>query len=219
MTGGTDRLIEGLVGDLRPVRPVPPLRWAGLVVGGVWMLSMLLLVTLHAEEPGLPGVGMDRVRGLTALGLTLAALGGTLSALAAGRPGREVVERSGLGVALGGLLLAVGVCVHAWLALGLDGPSPPGADRVCLSLGGLLSVPSGVAVFALVTQGWPARPLHAAAIALLASGALGAIAIHLACDIPVPLNLLRGHVAVPGVLLVIGLAPARRLVVWRREQA
>lgn len=67
-------------------------------------------------------------------------------------------------------------------------------------------LPAGVIISFLV-RGWTARPIRAAAIALLGSGALGMLIVHLSCGFLGPKHLLVSHLSVPIVLVVLGLYP------------
>lgn len=217
MTSGTDRLIEGLVGELRPVRPVPPLRAGFAILLAVWAALLGLVLWSQPHPPGAHHLGMDRVYLASFVGLVVAAFGASIAALAAGHPGRERLEQLGLVVALGGLGLAAAVCVVGIAGLGLDAPSPPGADRMCFGKGALLSLLPGGVVLGFLVRGWATRPLRASAIALFAAGALGAAIVHLSCDFLAPGHLLWGHMSVPAALVAVGLYPLGLLIARRRD--
>lgn len=211
MTEGTERLIDGLVGDLEPVAPLIRVRQAFAVVLAVWAAVLGVVLGAQQHPSGASSLFANGVYLTSFLGLTLAALAATLSALAAARPGRERLERIGLALSAGGLLLASGVCVAGLMAEGAS-PSPPGADAMCLRNGAFLSLlPAGV-VLSFLVRGWAVHPIRAALIGLVAAGALGGLTIHLSCDFLGPGHLLRGHIAVPLVLAVLGTYPAGLLV-------
>jgi len=208
MSGPNDRLISELVDDLAPVRPLPRLRSAFSIVLAVWatMLGVVLLTLQH--QPGARGLLANPVYFASFAGLVMAALGGTLSALAAGRPGRTKLEVGGLLVCVAGLLAAVVACLIGMGGLDLaQHPSPPGLDAMCFREGAFLSLlPAGV-VLSFLVRGWTARPIRAALAAAIAAGALGASVVHLSCDFLGPRHLLMGHLSVPIVLGALALYP------------
>lgn len=211
MTRGTERLIDGLVEDLAPVAPMIRVRQAFAVVLAVWAAVLGVVLWSQQHPAGASSLFADGVYLTSFVGLMIAALAATLSALAAARPGREGLERIALGVAAGGLLVASGVCLAGLMAEGAL-PSPPGADAMCLQKGAFLSLlPAGV-VLSFLVRGWAGHPIRAALIGLVAAGALGGVTIHLSCDFIGPGHLLRGHMAIPLVLAVLGTYPAGLLI-------
>lgn len=208
MTDSTDRLVSGLVDDLAPVRPLPRLRSAFSIVLAVWatMLGVVLLTLRH--EPGAHALLANGLYFASFAGLVVAALGGTLSALAAGRPGRTKLEVAGLLVCLAGLLAAAVACLIGMGGLDFgEHASPPGLDAMCFREGAFLSIlPAGV-VLSFLVRGWTARPIRAALAAAIAAGALGASVVHLSCDFLGPRHLLMGHLSVPIVLAALALYP------------
>ena len=208
MTSASDRLIGDLVEDLEPVRRQPRLRQAFAIVLTFW--AALLGVVLWSEkgEVGVVSIFADRIYLASFFGLLVAALGGTVSALAAGVPGRERLEVGGTLLSLVGLLAAALACV---IGIGMHGlpatPSPHGADMMCFQTGAFLSLlPAGV-IFSFLVRGWAGHPVRASMIALLASGALGGLIVHASCGFMAPRHLLIGHLSVPIVLVVLGVYP------------
>ena len=213
MTSGTERLIDGLVDDLEPVTQAIHLRQAYAVVLAVWAAVLGLVLWSQQSPMGAASLFADGVYLTSFVGLMLGALGATLSALAAGRPGRDQLENASLGVSAGGLLVASGVCLAGLLGQGAV-PSPPGLDAMCLQKGAWLSLlPAGV-ILSFLVRGWTTRPLRAALVGMLAAGALGAAIVHLSCDFLGAGHLLRGHMFVPLALALLGTYPAG--VVLRR---
>lgn len=208
MTSGTDRLIASLVRQLEPVRPLPRLRLAFAVILAVWATLLGAVVWAHEGPLGIRALFDDGVYLGSALGLALAALGATVSALAAGVPGRERVETGGMGVALFGLVAAAAACLLGMETLREMVASPHvGVDRMCLQEGALLSLLPGGVILSFLVRGWAMHPLRAAAVALLASGALGGLIVHASCGLLEPRHLLLGHLGVPLVFVVLGLYP------------
>lgn len=211
LTGGTERLIDGLVEDLEPAAPMIRVRQAFAVVLAVWAAVLGVVLWSQRHPAGATLLFTNGVYLTSFVGLMIAALAATLSALAAARPGRERLERIALGVSAGGLFVASGVCLVGLTGEGAQ-PSPPGADAMCLQMGAFLSLlPAGV-VLSFLVRGWAGHPIRAALIGLVSAGALGGVTIHLSCDLIGPGHLLRGHVAIPLVLAVLGTYPAGLLI-------
>jgi len=181
----------------------------------VWA-TLLGLIALNSEA-GLASVSLlgSRVYLASFGALVVAAVGGTASALAAGVPGRERVEMIGAMLASAGLLLGAVACLIGMRSLELEvAESPAGLDLMCFEEAAVLSLfPAGV-VLSFLVRGWTLHPFRAALIALLGSGALGALIVHLNCGFLGPKHLLLGHMSVPVVLGILGLYPAG--VVLRR---
>ena len=212
VTEGNDRLIDGLIEDLEPVRPLPLLRSAFAIVLAVWAAVLGIVLWSQASPPGANQLLMDRVYFVSFVGLLLSALGATVSTLAGSRPGRDGLETSGLVVSLVGLVVAAGVCVYGIVGLGLDAPSPPGADAMCFQEGMLLSLLPGGVILSFLVRGWASHPIRAAALGLVAAGALGGAIVHLSCDFLAPAHLMVGHLSVPLALAIVGLYPLGALL-------
>jgi len=213
MSSASDRLITDLVEDLQPVRPQPRLRQAFAIVLTCWVALLGVVLWSEKGDIGIGSILNNRVYLASFLGLLVASLGGTVSALAAGVPGRERLELGGMAVSLVGLLAAAVACVVGISAHGLPAtPSPPGADLMCFRTGALSSLlPAGV-ILSFLVRGWAAHPVRAAMIALFASGALGALIVHVGCGLVAPRHLLVGHLSVPIVLTLLGVYPLAVLV-------
>jgi hypothetical protein len=207
-THSTERLIESLGADLVPTRPLPRLRSAFAIVLTVWasIVGLLALGTnFSINHSALIG---SRFYLGCFVGLVIAALGGTASALAAGVPGRERLEVAGVGIAAFGLFAGALACLIGIRTVGIDSVAPDAArNLMCFEEGAFLSLlPAGV-ILSFLVRGWTARPFRAALIALLGSGALGALIIHLSCGLLAPKHLILGHMSVPIVLMVLGVYP------------
>ena len=207
MTVDSDRLIDGLVDDLEPVKPLPPLRSAFAIVLAVWAAVLGVVLWSQSYPPGANHLLMDRVYFVSFVGLLLSALGATLSSLAGSQPGRDGLETSGLIVSFVGLVVAAGVCVYGIIGLGLDASSPPGADAMCFQKGALLSLLPGGVILSFLVRGWASHPIRAALLGLVAAGAFGASIVHLSCDVLGPAHLMAGHMSVPVALAIVGLYP------------
>lgn len=205
MIDPTERLISSLGDDLVPVRPLPRLR---TVCAVVFVIAVALIAFVSVS-----GVGRIATQALSSsslylacgVALIVAGVAGTISALAAGVPGRE---RLGDGATLLTALALVAGAAACGFAIGLHSTaSPPGLDGECFRSATVLSVfPAGV-ILGFLLRGWIARPLLAAGIALLAAGALGSMIVHLHCGFLDPRHLLLGHLSVPVVWALVGLYP------------
>jgi len=96
VTGASDRLITELVEDLKPVRPIPRLRLAFAVILALWAAMLGLVLSAQEGEAGVQSLFTNRIYFGSFVGLMVASFGGTISALAAGVPGREKLEIRGM---------------------------------------------------------------------------------------------------------------------------
>lgn len=213
MSDSADRLIDGLVDDLEPVTPLPRLRSAYAVILAVW--AAMLGVVLWSQEStiGARSLMSDRIYFVSFLGLMVAAFGATISALAAGIPGRERIETVGTVLSAVGLCSAAISCLYGVRALGISTMvMPTDVDQLCFEKSIWLSLlPAGV-ILTFLVRGWAAHPFRAAGVALIASGGLGALVVHLSCGYLNPRHLLVSHLSVPVVLGILGLFPLALLI-------
>ena len=78
---------------------------------------------------------------------------------------------------------------------------------MCFERAAMFSLlPAGV-VLSFLVRGWIAYPVRAALIALVGSGALGALIVHLSCDYIAPRHVIVSHMSVPIVLALLGVYP------------
>jgi uncharacterized membrane protein len=208
MTDASQRLISRLVEDLEPVRPLPPIRQAFAWILALWAALLGVVLWSKQGELGVSFLFENRIYLASFSGLVVAAIGGTTSALAAGIPGRERLEGSGMLLALVGLAAAALACGIGIASLGALAPaSPEGVDAKCFGESALLSLlPAGV-ILGFLVRGWAAKPVRAAWIALLGAGALGALIVHVSCSFLAPRHLLVSHLSVPVVLALLGVYP------------
>ncbi len=213
MSDSTERLISSLAEELEPVRPLPRLRSAFAIVLAVWATFLAVMLMSDGGAAGAMSGLRDSIYLASFLGLIVAALGGTVSALAAGIPGRERLEVAGLGLSLAGLVAAAIACLVGLRASGLDAPvAPPGLHGMCFRNAALSSLlPAGV-ILSFLVRGWSAHPVRAAIVAWVASGALGTLVVHLSCGFIGPRHVLMGHLSVPLVLAGLGLYPLALLL-------
>ena len=102
MSGGrAEDLIRELARDLDPVDPIARVRTVVAGVGALWFAEAGVGLTVLGLRPDLVEATLQ-VRGVAVVfaGLGLAGAGGVIAALAMGVPGREVLARSALAVAI-----------------------------------------------------------------------------------------------------------------------
>jgi hypothetical protein len=196
------------VENLEPVRPLPRLRLAFAIILALWAILLGLVMWTYEGELGIHSLFTNRIYLGSFAGLGVAAFGATISALAAGVPGRERLEVGGMLLSLIGLLSAALVCLFGMNELGLSAaPSPKGMDAMCFRISALLSLlPAGV-ILSFLVRGWAAHPVRAALVALLGSGALGTLIVHTSCGFLGPRHMLMSHLSVPIVLVLLGIYP------------
>ena len=224
MQTAEDRVRE-LVGALRPVRPIPPLRMGLGAAAATWLgvVGVLWLVGKLAPRPWNHSDWSDPAFLVVLLGLALIATGSTSAALASAVPGRERASRVGLGIGVLGILLAV-TSERLWIS-----PSDLLLSRAdllaclgCLSHATGLGILSALMTCAFVGFGFLRRPSSSAALALVGGVALGAIVVHASCEATNPVHQLFSHALSPGVAaasLTLPTALALRLLAGRVRHA
>ena len=208
MSSDSERLIDGLVADLDPVDPLPRARvgLAGIAIVWAGVAAWSLQGLDHA--PGVANLGQEPLYGLALLGLAAAGFAGAGAAILGTRPGRETEQRHAAGLALVVFGAAVVACAVGFLGSERAMASSSGIDGACFQRSFLLSVLPGLAIGRSILAGWPGQPLVAGALAIGAAGALGALAVHLVCDLATADHLLTAHLSVPLVAAAVGCLPA-----------
>jgi hypothetical protein len=214
MSDATSRLIEQLARDLEPVRRVPRLQHGVLAVGSLAAVSGALALILGGFRADLPRlVAQSLPYNVLLASLALVGASGVLAVLAASIPGREVLARASLSVAVAALLTALGSAV-AQLGLAAS-PLPAEAglfyDAACLAHSCGVALLPACAGVALVSRGAPFRPLAIVAGTAAASVGAGAMFVHLSCDCDGLRHLLVSHAGAPllgGLLLTLPLYAA-----------
>jgi hypothetical protein len=199
-------LIRELARDLDPVRPIPRIRTVVAGVIALWLAVAALGLTVLGLRPDLAGatIGAPGVAAVFA-GLGLAGLGGLVAALAMGVPGRELLARVALAVAILGVVTAAGVGAVLVAVTPVDhAPVPVAADLTCLSVAMLVAILPALGVVWFAGRAAPFRPLVLALAAAAGTAALGAIAAEASCTLSDVRHLMVGHALAPaaGVLLL-----------------
>ncbi len=200
----TQRLIGELARDLAPVQRVPRLRVSVAMVVGIVAATALIAFWMQGLRPNLAdALRFDPLFGGVFVGLVLTGVGAALAAVAAATPGRQRVVRAGAATGLVGGLGALALCLVGVAGAGFDAGSPLSSDRMCLGQVFRLAILPSVALAVVLARGWTSSPLAAAALALVAGVALGAMVTHLLCVFGGARHLLLGHLS--GLLLFTGL--------------
>jgi hypothetical protein len=192
-----EHLIRALARDLHPVHPIPRIRTVMAGVIALWFAVAALGLTVLGLRPDLAEATIG-ARGVAAVfaGLGLAGLGGVVAALAMGVPGREVLARGALAVAILGMLVAAGVGT-VLVAMNPVKEATFTGDLACLSVAILVGLLPAVGV----------RPVILVLAAAAGTAALGAIAAQASCPHSEMRHLMVGHAMAPAVGVLVLILP------------
>ena len=210
-------LIDQLVDDLAPVKPVPPL-WQS--VTAILAAGAVVAVTVSLT-PGLRrGVWQDMAGDAgylgVLLGLAVIGVAGCAAGLASAIPGRRTTVAISGAVVLVGITLAVAAStvLSTWSAA--VSRSSTAVDVECIGWALVFSVvPIGVGL-GLTRHTWAARPALTAGLTLLGASALGAGVVHLCCPLLDGRHLLLAHCSTPFLVAALG---GVTLAGWMRRWA
>lgn len=149
----TDRLIDALVADLRPVKPLPP-AW---LRAAIWLAIGLPVVALIANVMGLrPDLGeklADPTFATQELLMILTAVIGGWAALSAGVPGTQRWVFWTPAVPVGGWLASLGhQCWQEWVRWGASGMTLA-LDFKCVPSIALVGAVPAIAMVAMMRRG------------------------------------------------------------------
>jgi hypothetical protein len=199
--GHPEELIRELARDLDPVRPIPRIRTVMAGVIGLWLAVAAIGLTVLGLRPDLAEATIG-ARGVAAVfaGLGLAGLGGVVAALAMGVPGREVLARAALAVAILGMVAAAAVGTVLVAITPVDHALVPfTADLGCLSVAMLVGLLPAVGVVWFAGRAAPFRPVVLVLAAAAGTAALGAIAAQASCPHSDMRHLMVAHALAPAV--------------------
>ncbi len=199
-------LIDELAADLRPVRPIPRLRTALLVLVGLWLAVAALGALWLGLRPDLPEfLAAHRGASVVLGGLTLAGLAGLAAALAFAVPGREGIAWSAALAALGGLAVAAGTGVTLVLAAAPDATAGVSALQHlrCLAVACAVGLVPALGLMRFAGRAWPYRPLAVAVAAAAGAAAMGAVSTQATCRADGAVHLVLGHVLAPGLAVLL----------------
>lgn len=202
----SDELVQELVADLEPVRPIPALGTAVAGVVGIWLAVAVLGLSLKGLRPD--GLGSFMVLlgpGGIFAGLGMMGAGGIVAGIALGIPGREGTARLAVLFSMLGLGLGAGVGTYLFVQSPSAGMQGDGmTDLTCLLVAcGVALLPSvGVAI--LAGRAAPFRPLVLVIAAAAGAAALGAVTAQAICPYDGLRHLMLGHLLAPaaGALLL-----------------
>jgi hypothetical protein len=211
----TDELIQSLVGEAQPVRPMAsPLKQAAALVLcavaasllGAWLLGMRPDLAERLVERRFLMIN-------TMLLLTLAGAALALGTLAV--PGRRRFKAQ---IAFALILLAavIGMFLMRWPWLhGVAWGAWFGVGAYCTARTLLLGALPAAAGFWMHRHGAPMHPAVSGGLIGAAAGSQGANAMGWACEIDEPLHVLVWHFLLPSALLaVLGVWAGRRWLRW-----
>ncbi len=213
--------IRALVGDLRPVRRIPPLRIAAARTALPWLVAVALtwgfLASARPRPLSDPFWTSPGPLGIL-VGLVLVALGATSAALASAVPDRTPTMRRGITIAaLGsGLALACALLETADHPAVIDSAWWRGCVD-CVLHGVAFGLVSVLVTCRFIGTAAMRDPLSSAAMATAGGVALGAVGIHVACARSDGLHLLLSHALAPGIAAALLAVPLG--IVLRRWQA
>ncbi len=210
MTDRTLQLVSTLARNIESVRRLPRLRVAGAaiallslaVAGGVAALRVLL--------GGAPLIDMTPLRAAIAVCLLGIFAGGLTYGLASSIPGRQSVQRAGMGLLCAGLglgLLSVFGMVLTGKGMGSVSLAWLPPTLACLSSASFFALMPAAAVAAFVLRAAPFRPSLSLAIGIGGAVGLGAALVHVNCSGKDALHVLVSHVGAPllvGLLMWLG---------------
>lgn len=213
MTGrSTEDLVQQLVGNLSPMKPIARLRVAASAVVALWFAAVVATDWMTGTWPriGEAAFWSDPITVMILLGLMVAAAGAVVAALASAVPGREPLARAGWVSAGTAAVWLIGCGL--WAVVG--GESEPAASSFagsasCLAHALLLAIPAALATSFYLSRGAPQHRLIASGVAAAGAASLGAVAVHATCSVTGGFHLLVGHCLTPiiaGLLLALPLA-------------
>ncbi len=192
--------IRDLVRNLRPVRPIPPLRAGIAAVAGTGLAVIVAgwMLGAHLPRSWADAAWSDQRFLLILAGLALVAFGATSAALASAVPGRERTARAGLRIGVLGLAFTIGSGLWG-VARGavVFGPGDLSAYSACLVSALALGLSSCAVACFFIGRADMRRPSASAAMAIAGSVALGAVAVHASCPAGDALHQLVAHAAAP----------------------
>lgn len=204
---GTESVLEGLVQNLEPVRPIPQLRSLFLLLAlifGVSLVLNLLWVGLSIT----PLSAWLHVPFLVLLiGLVVTAGGSMLAAVSGAIPGREGLARTGRRMAWAGALMAsLGGILGLAGADSVAAQFPLSITVACAWRASALGAVPAAVLCVYLARAFERRPGVGAIFACVGAVAMGSGLVHASCPAREPLHLLLGHWVAPvGLALLLAL--------------
>jgi hypothetical protein len=208
----TEDLVQQLVQNLAPVKPIARLRVAASAVVALWLFSVVSMGWVTDWWPRLSDAAFwsSPVTVAVLIGLAVAAAGAIVAAMASAIPGRESLAR--VGSMSAGVAAVWVVACGLWAVAGgerlpIAGELAGSVDCVFHALA--LALPAALAVAYYLSCGALQHRLIGSGIAAAGAAGLGAVAVHASCDLAGGLHLLLGHCLTPilsGLLFALPLA-------------
>jgi hypothetical protein len=221
MTGrSTEDLVQQLVRNLPPVKPIARLRVAASLVVALSVAAIVATGWMTGEWPrfGEAAFWSDPVGVAVLLGLMVAAAGAVVGALASAVPGREPLARAGRIGAASAAVWSIGCGL--WAVVGGESEAAASlfaGSASCLAHALVIAIPAALAVGFYLSRGAPQHRLFASGVAAAGAAGLGAVAVHATCNLACGLHLLLGHCLTPmigGLVFALPLAGLSRR--WSR---
>ncbi len=213
MTGrSTEDLVQQLVGNLSPIKPIARLRVAASLVVALSVAAVVATGWMTGEWPrfGEAAFWSDPITVAVLFGLTVAAAGAVVAALASAVPGREPLVRVGRISAGAAVVWLIGCGL--WAVAGGESESAASlfsGSASCLAHALVLAIPAALAASFYLSRGAPQHRLFASGVAAAGAAGLGAVAVHATCSVAGGFHLLLGHCLTPviaGLLFALPLA-------------
>jgi hypothetical protein len=208
----TEDLVRQLVQNLPPVKPIARLRVAAAGVVALWIAAVVTTGRMTGEWPRVGEVVFwsDPIAVAILLGLTVAAVGAVVAALASAAPGREPLVRAGQIGAGAAVVWLIGCGLWAVAGGGSESTASLFAGSAsCLVHALVLAIPAALAASFYLSRGAPQHRLIASGVAAAGAAGLGAVAVHATCSVAGGFHLLLGHCLTPviaGLLFALPLA-------------
>jgi hypothetical protein len=216
MTGrSTEELVQQLVENLTPVKPIARLRVAAAGVVGLPVAAVVATGWMTGAWPrfGEAAFWSDPIAVAILFGLVVLAVAAVVAALAAVVPGREPLARAGR-IAAG--VAAVGsIGCGVWAVGAGAGESAAGllaGSASCLAHALVLAIPAALAAGYYLARGAPQHRWNASAVAAVGAAGLGAVAVHATCSVAGGFHLLLGHCSTPLIGAIALTLPLAALV-------
>jgi hypothetical protein len=208
----TEDLVQQLVQNLPPVKPIARLRVAAAGVVALWIAAVVTTGWMTGAWPRFGEVAFwsDPITVAVLFGLTVAAAGAVVAALASAVPGREPLVRAGRISAGAAVVWLIGCGL--WAVAGGESESTASlfaGSASCLAHALVLAIPAALAASFYLSRGAPQHRLIASGVAAAGAAGLGAVAVHATCSVAGGFHLLLGHCLTPvvaGLLFALPLA-------------
>lgn len=210
----TSDLIESLVADARPVRPLraPMTRAAGWLVFAV--LVLVLVGIAHGVRPDLMAKLRQPVFVTSVAAAALTGILATIASFVGSVPGRSLRWLLLPLPALAVWISTIGYgCLVNWVSIGPDGISP-GETARCFATLGLTGIPMSLTLLIMLRHVARLAPAPVVMMGSLAVSALTALALSMFHPLDATVMILLWNFGVVAILLMISARYAQRFFTW-----